>query len=247
MGKQNIYDNENFFDYFREIREREANYNDLIETPIVLEMLPDLKGKKVLDIGCGMGQHAKQYADLGAERILGIDISERMLEFAKQNFSSDRIAYRVMAMEDIEQINEKFDVVTSSLAFDYAEDLQKLFNDIYKLLEQGGELIFSMSHPVTTSFTGEYPRWTKDDKGKKLYANLENYDFEGKRRITWVVEEYEFYHRKVSTIINDLIKAGFAIKECRESTASDALVKRYHNLFDGLRHKPDFIFFKCGK
>lgn len=33
-----------------------------------------------------MGQHAKQYSDMGAESVLGIDISEKMLEYAKEHF-----------------------------------------------------------------------------------------------------------------------------------------------------------------
>lgn len=63
MAQQNIYDNEIFFENFEQIRSNRINFNDLIETPILLSMLPDLCSKKILDIGCGMGQHAKQYSD----------------------------------------------------------------------------------------------------------------------------------------------------------------------------------------
>ena len=85
-------------------------------------MLPDLHGKKVLDIGCGMGQHARQYSEMGAESVLGIDLSEKMLQYAREHNSSDHIVYQRMAMEDIDTISETFDLVTSSLVFDYAED-----------------------------------------------------------------------------------------------------------------------------
>ena len=79
MSKQNVYDNAAFFDNFQSSRSNTVNFNDCIETPILFGMLPDLHGKKVLDIGCGMGQHAKQYADMGAASVLGIDLSEKML------------------------------------------------------------------------------------------------------------------------------------------------------------------------
>ena len=82
MSKQNIYDNDTFYENFRSSRARDLNFNDVVETPIITAMLPDLTGKKVLDIGCGMGQHALQYAKKGAASVLGIDISEKMLEFA---------------------------------------------------------------------------------------------------------------------------------------------------------------------
>ena len=80
MSKQNIYDNDTFFEHFRSSRENEVNFNDCIETPILFAMLPDLHGKTILDIGCGMGQHAKQYSEMGAESVLGIDISGNMLK-----------------------------------------------------------------------------------------------------------------------------------------------------------------------
>ncbi len=85
MSKQNIYDNDAFFEHFRSSRENEVNFNDCIETPILLAMLPDLHGKTILDIGCGMGQHAKQYSEMGAESVLGIDISENMLRYAEEH------------------------------------------------------------------------------------------------------------------------------------------------------------------
>lgn len=85
MAKQNIYDNDSFFENFKNLRNNKINFNDCIETPILLAMIPEVDGKRVLDIGCGMGQHAKQYSDMGAESVLGIDISEKMLEYAKEH------------------------------------------------------------------------------------------------------------------------------------------------------------------
>ena len=61
MAKQNIYDNDSFFENFKNLRNNKINFNDCIETPILLAMIPEVDGKRVLDIGCGMGQHAKQY------------------------------------------------------------------------------------------------------------------------------------------------------------------------------------------
>ena len=122
MPRQNVYDDKDFFENFQSSRSKDVNFNDCIETPILFGMLPDLHGKKVLDIGCGMGQHAKQYSEMGAESVLGIDLSEKMLQYAQEHNSSGNIIYQRMAMEDIDTISETFDLVTSSLVFDYAED-----------------------------------------------------------------------------------------------------------------------------
>ena len=130
MPGQNIYDNDVFFESFRSSRDNVVNFNDCIETPILLGMLPDLHGKKVLDIGCGMGQHARLYSDMGAESVLGIDISEKMLAYAKANNSAENIRYERIAMEEIDTIGTQFDLVTSSLVFDYAEDFSGLMRKI---------------------------------------------------------------------------------------------------------------------
>ena len=247
MAQQNIYDNDKFYENFKGLRSDEINFNDIIETPIITAMLPDLKGKKMLDIGCGMGQHAMQYSRAGAASVTGTDISEKMLAFAKENNSADNITYRRLAFEDLEQIDDRFDVITSSLAFDYSEDFGKLMKDVYRLLNDGGYLVFSMSHPIATAYDGTYDRYTRTEDRVRLYANLHNYGIEGVRHFKWVVDDYEVYHRKVSTLINCLASAGFIIEECQESTVPDEMVEKYPDRFGGVVHQPDFIFFRCRK
>ncbi|MBR6296580.1 MAG: class I SAM-dependent methyltransferase [Treponema sp.] len=247
MSKQNIYDNEKFYENFAGLRAKELNFNDVIETPIISAMLPDLNGKKVLDIGCGMGQHAMQYAKSGAASVLGIDISEKMLTYARENNSAENIRYRRLAFEDLNQLDEKFDVITSSLAFDYVEDFGSLMKEIYGMLNENGYCVFSMSHPIATAYDGTYDRYTRTESGERLYANLHNYGIEGLRRIRWVVDDYEVYHRKVSTLINAIASAGFIIEECQESKLPEEIRQKHPDLFGGVIHQPDFIFFRCRK
>ena len=245
MSKQNIYDNDKFYENFKDCRGKELNFNDIIETPIITSMLPDLNGKTVLDIGCGMGQHALQYSKSGAKSVLGIDISEKMLAYAKENNSAANIEYRRIAFEDLEQLEQKFDVITSSLAFDYVEDFGKLMKRIHAMLNENGVCVFSMSHPIATAYDGVYDRYTRTEKGERLYANLHNYGIEGLRHIRWVVDDYEVYHRKVSTLINDIAAAGFVIQECQESKLPEETRLAHLDLFGGVIHQPDFIFFRC--
>ena len=247
MAQQNIYDNDAFYENFKGLRSDEINFNDVIEAPIITKMLPDLKGRKILDIGCGMGQHAMQYSKAGAASVLGTDISKKMLSYARENNSAANITYRRMAFEDLEQMDEKFDVITSSLAFDYSQYFGKLMRDIFAILNDGGYLVFSMSHPISTAYDGTYDRYTRTKDGVRLYANLHNYGIEGERHFRWVVDDYEVYHRKVSTLINCIASAGFIIEECQESTVSEEMAKEHPDKFGGVVHHPDFIFFRCRK
>lgn len=245
MGRHNFYDTNGLFEEFTAIRANEINFNDLVETPIMLKMLPELNGKKMLDIGCGMGQHAKQYADLGAASVLGIDISEKLLAIARENYSDPNIEYKRWALEDLSMLHQIFDVVTSSLVFDYVEDFDQLMNDIHQITHQNSELIFSMSHPMVTSYDRSIPRWTRNASGEKVHANLYNYFIEGKKCFDWGGEEIVNYHRTLSTVINSIVKAGFVIVECQESLANEDLRREHPEVFAGTIHRPDFIFFKC--
>ena len=247
MSKQNIYDNDLFYENFEKIRSEEINFNDIIETPIILGMIPELYEKKVLDIGCGMGQHALQYSKKGALSVLGIDISEKMLAYARKNNGASNIEYRRLAFEDLDDLDEKFDVITSSLAFDYVENFGRLMKQIYSHLNENGKCVFSMSHPICTAYDGTFDRYTRTETGEKLYANLRNYGIEGKRTIHWVVDEYDLYHRTVSSLINDIFYAGFIIEECQESKVPESIREEHSDMFGGVIHQPDFIFFRCGK
>ena len=77
MAKQNIFDNEIFFNEYSKLRKREVNANNLFELPTLYELLPDLKGKRVIDLGCGTGERCIDYIKRGAASVTGIDISEK--------------------------------------------------------------------------------------------------------------------------------------------------------------------------
>lgn len=125
MAQQNIYDNETFFEGYRKLRDNEVNANNLFEIPALFSLIPDLKNKKVLDLGCGFGEHCIRCINNGAKKVVGIDISEKMPEAARKENSSPGIDYRNMPMENLSQIDEPFDVVISSLAFHYKVLLHK--------------------------------------------------------------------------------------------------------------------------
>lgn len=245
MSKQNIFDNEIFFDGYKKLRERAVNANNLFEIPALFSMMPDLNGKRVLDLGCGFGEHCKMFVERGAEKVVGIDISNKMLEVAKSENIDPKIVYINMPMEDISRLNESFDVVVSSLAFHYVEDFLGVVKNIYDLLDTNGVFIFSQEHPLVTCHSGG-SRWTKDENGEKKYVNLANYGVEGERNSKWFVDNVKIYHRTFSNIVNTLIKAGFSIQQMTEPLPTPELLESYPDQKD-LFHKPDFLIIKVKK
>ena len=64
-----------------------APYNAYLERPAILSLLPDVKGKHILDAGCGPGLYAEILLNRGAT-VTAIDISPKMIQFAKQRIGN---------------------------------------------------------------------------------------------------------------------------------------------------------------
>ncbi|MBQ7321243.1 MAG: class I SAM-dependent methyltransferase [Clostridia bacterium] len=223
MESQNIYDNEAFFREYSNLRARDDNHNVLIEQPAMAKLLPSLDGKKVLDLGCGMGENCMDFARRGAERVLGIDISKRMLAVARERTADPRVEYRCMSMEDLAEIDESFDLIYSSLAFHYIEDLDSLLGEIRRHLRPGGMLLFSQEHPLNTA-QGHFER---DEQGNCTAYTVYDYNRASKIVTTWFVDGVEKYHRPMGQILTSLAHTGFIMEDVIEPVAEDwALVKR---------------------
>ena len=245
MAKQNIYDNQIFFEGYKNIRENKDNANNLFEKPALFSLLPDIKKKRVLDLGCGFGEHCMYYISKGAESVVGIDISEKMLQIAKKENAHCDITYINMPMEDIDRLDGKFDLAVSSLAFHYVEDFAGVVKSVYEKLNDGGVFVFSQENPLCTCHSGG-DRWTRDENGEKMYVNLANYGIEGERETQWFVDNVKKYHRTFSTIINTLIDAGFVIEKMIEPLPTEEILKdapEYRDLY----HKPDFLLVRVRK
>ncbi len=245
MAKQNIYDNETFFEGYKKLRDNVANANVLFEIPALFSLLPELDDKSILDLGCGFGEHCRAFVNSGAAKVVGIDISEKMLRVATEENSDPRIIYINMPMEDISRLNEKFDLVVSSLAFHYVEDFSGVVKSIYNMLNEGGVFVFSQENPLNTCHSGG-DRWTRDENGQKLHLNLSNYGIEGERESVWFVDNVKKYHRTFSTIVNTLLEVGFSIERMTEPLPTKEILEKYP-WYDDLLHKPDFLLIKVRK
>ena len=238
---QNLYDNEKFFNLYKELRSKSNSANNLEEKPELLSLLPDLKGKKVLDLGCGYGEWCKIYSEMGASYVKGIDISSKMLEVAKSECSQfSNIEFGLLDMVKLDELNETFDVVVSSLAVHYVEDFEKLCKDVKKILNKDGIFLFSQEHPIFTA-TKKGVTWQTDIDNVVKGMVVEDYPESGKRNVYWLVENVVKYHRTFSDIINALVKAGFHIVQVKEPTVSDEVIELNKSLAR-CKHVPDYLF-----
>ena len=241
--EQNIYDNDEFFKGYQSKRGA-LSANDLLEIPQLFELIGDVNNLSVLDLGCGTGGHDRKLVELGAKRVLGVDLSNNMINEAKRKTISDKIEYRVMSMSNIEVLDETFDLVVSSLAIHYVEDYDTLCKKVYNLLNDDGKFVFSIGHPMDNCvLLNGYPENFVEINNKKYYL-ISDYNNEGKRVSHWFVDGVETYHRNVSHLINGLIDAGFRIEHVSESYATEDVIKLNPKYEDQKDHSY-FMFFKC--
>jgi ubiquinone/menaquinone biosynthesis C-methylase UbiE len=242
---QNIYDNETFYTQYLELRENKKGLNEVLEIPAFRELLPDLKGKTILDLGCGFGESCKWYVTKGAEKVIGIDISENMIKKAKECFSDKKIEYVNISMEEFDFPKNYFDSVFSSLAFHYVDNFDSLLKKIRYILKSNGELVFSQEHPIAIAKKVS-DGWVKNEYGEKLHWIMDDYDYEGERKQIWFVDGVIKYHRKLSSIINTLIDNSFRIDRVLEPIAIEEAEKINEKLKEE-RRRPPFLIIKAIK
>lgn len=243
MSSQNIFDNQAFFDGYKKLRENPYSANNLEEKPTLFSLTPELVGKAVLDLGCGYGENCAEFKRLGASKVTGVDISEKMLSIAKAE--NPNIEFTRADMSDLSFIMDKYDIVLSSLAVHYIENFDRFVKDVFALLNNDGYFIFSQEHPLTTApINGA--SWTKDEQNNVIHYNLTDYTRTGKRHTTWIVDGVEKYHRTFSDILNALSSAGFVIAKMVEPTPNEETIKRDPR-WERDHHKPNFLIIKAKK
>ncbi len=246
MKQQNIYDNKKFFEEYQNLRKSDFSANELIEIPQLFELIGDVTNLSILDLGCGTGKHDRKLVEKGARKVVGIDLSNNMINEAMKNTHSDKIEYKVMSMQDIDKLDMKFDLVVSSLAIHYIEDYDGLCKKVYNLLVDGGKFIFSYGHPMDScAILDDYSNNYVMINNKKYFL-ISDYNNEGKRISRWIVDGVETYHRNMAHLVNGLIDAGFRLERMKESYVTDEIVKLKPKYKEQQDHSY-YVYFKCKK
>ncbi|WFA09030.1 class I SAM-dependent methyltransferase [Tissierella sp. Yu-01] len=212
--KENKYDDKVFFEKYSQMSRSKEGLSCAGEWETLKKMLPDFTGKRILDLGCGYGWHSICAMENGASSVVGIDISQKMLEIAKEKTHFPEVEYICVAIEDMDFKEESFDIVLSSLAFHYIKDYKELIKKINKVLKPNGKLIFTVEHPVFTAYGTQ--DWYYDNNKEILHFPVDNYYYEGKRITKFLGEDIVKYHRTITTYLNTLLINNFAINQIIE-------------------------------
>lgn len=210
----NEYDNEKFFEEYGKMARSMGGLSAAGEWHLLKPLFPPLEGKTVLDLGCGYGWHCAYAVEQGAEKVLGLDLSRKMIEEAERRNSDDKIEYRVCGMEEYEYPEGVWDCAVSNLALHYIENLDGVFKKVYKTLKPDGVFIFNIEHPVFTSGVGQ--DWVYDDDGRPKYWPVDDYFKPGERVTHFLGCEVIKQHHTLTQILMGLLNSGFELKAVRE-------------------------------
>lgn len=210
--------------------------------PIQRELVGDVKGKRLLDVGCGAGYFARLMADAGAE-VTGIDISPRMIEHARN--AGGAITYEALDAVALAErfAPQSFDVATSCIALQDMPDPAQALRAIHAVLKPGALFVASIEHPF-----GSLPVrfWARGAAGAKLHLCVDRYFDRGTRTFTWERWPTQFtttaHHAPLEDWFSWMIGAGFSLRAFREPVPTPEVAHEYPTLGGAMR-MPYFAIF----
>jgi ubiquinone/menaquinone biosynthesis C-methylase UbiE len=240
---------------YEEFNTAEDSYSYNIEWPCIKEMLPNIQGKSILDIGCGTGIFTFLLEEYCPEILVGVDLSKEMLNIASNKAMERQSIAKFMLGDaaDIQKsIDRKFDLIFSSTTTHYVKNLDMLFKGISNSLTDNGCCILSVIHPV---YSAMYPIKNGDNFPKDEDWNVRYLDKSKRSYIQpWIEynDEYEdhlsvSYHHLFSDYVNAIINAGLNLCEVAEpmppASWKDSCPGRYNAFIDS----PTYMIFKIRK
>lgn len=189
------------------------HYGPLLPGDKFFKLLPDLKGKRCLEIGSGAAQNSYYLKKLGADCV-ALDISEEQLEHAKKigqslNLEIETVCSSIdeMPVEDM----GRFDFIHSTWAFPFSVDQKRVVKQCAEMLNQGGQLMITTGHPV---FAGEWIILDEHEQG----MFVTDY-FRPPADVRFTEDEENFITAEqipVGTFIDYLLEAGLTLKKVME-------------------------------
>ena len=228
------------YDIYEAIAEKYSNlvdtapFNAFYERPAIVNLIDNIEGLKVLDLGCGNGYYTELLLNRGAESIVGIDCSPKMVKIALKRVG-DRAKIFVANLEQPLEIlqGECFDLIVSSLVLHYIENWERLFKELNSYLKVGGKFVFSVSHPMTDFKSSQSQNYFEVELIREQWPS---YDI-----------MMPTFRRSFNYIFNTIIQTGFVLEDFLEPLPLAELEKINENIYNQLSKTPTFLCLKVRK
>ena len=210
-------------------------HNAYYERPATLSLLPEVKGKRVLDAGCGPGAYAEWLADRGAE-VVALDVSPKMVELAKKRVGTKATVLQADISQPLHFLQDgTFDIVLSALVLDHLSDWASVFREFFRVLARPGYLIFSISHPIA-----DFLLYTPEN-----YFQTERVEWEW--RGFGIPVRVPAYRRPLGAALNPLLEAGFVLERILEPIPTEQFKQEDPEGYEQLSRRPGFLCIRAAK
>lgn len=184
-------------------------YNANYERPATLSLLPDPRGLRALDAGCGPGFYAAWLQERGA-RVVAFDASPTMARLTRERLGGAAEVHRADLGDPLRfAADGAFDLVVSALAIDFVADWDALFREFRRVLAPGGRLVFSVNHPSHDARYFDTANYFATEAVSVTYQSL------GPTPVPT-------FRRPLAAIFNPLTAAGFALERLKEPEPTEA-------------------------
>ena len=210
-------------------------FNAYYERPGTLALLPEVKGKRVLDAGCAAGWYTAWLLDHEAQ-VTAVDLSPNMVERTRQRVGEHaRILQADLNLPLDDLTDASFDIVLSSLTLHYLKDWTGVLSEFRRILVPGGTLVFSVHHP--------FMDFTVFKRENYFLTELLEDEW---NTTTGPVKVY-FYRRPLSQIITAVLEAGFLLEKLSEPMPTQEFQAAQPEAYQRLTKRPQFLFLRARK
>jgi ubiquinone/menaquinone biosynthesis C-methylase UbiE len=214
--------------------------------PAQVDACGDVRGMRLLDVGCGSGYFAREMARRGA-RVTGVDISPRMIGHARRGEAAEPLGidFRVGDATELGGCFAagSFDAAASCLALQDMPDIPAVLRGVAEVLRPGGRFVASIAHPCSDT---PFRRWERDEAGRKRWLCTDRYFERGPLEYAWKGWAYDFatpaQHATLEDWFGWIHGAGFRLRALREPRPTEAAVRARPDLEDAAR-VPYFLIF----
>lgn len=206
-------------------------YNALYDRPTVLHLLGDVRGKRIMDAGCGPGLYAEELLRRGA-RVTACDASGEMVRLARARLG-DAVAVRQHDLQHpLEWLDDSsFDFVLMALVIHHLEDRMTALREAHRVLVPEGRLVLSTHHPTAD--------W--------LRLGGSYFDSEMVQEVWKESWHVAFWRQPLTDTCDEFRRAGFVIEQLLEPRPSDEIRRHDPAEYEKLAQRPGFIAFRLAK
>ena len=218
--------------------------SDYTARPFLLDWCEPVRGRSVLDLGCGEGYFARQLKRRGAETLVGMDLSSEMIARARKEESREPlgISYDVGNAADLAGFETKcFDRVVAVFLFNYLtrHQMDVVVDGVFRVLKPGGSFVFAVPHPSLPFTRSEEPPFYFSPGDCGYYSGQDQL-FEGEiYRRDGVSVPVRCIHKTLSDYFRCLRDAGFTgMPDVEELHVTPTMVETDPDFFSPLVDQP---------